>query len=80
MKNNRGHSNLDIIASVAVFIIFLAIGSLVFLGIVKLADIRMQSYEKEECKLWIGDYGEGSGRTPAQWQIDQCERYNIEIQ
>ena len=79
MKNNRGHSTIDIIYTAISWMILILFVGLAFLGILWLADKRMQTYEEKACEGWVYDYGTDSGRTPPEWMVDQCARYNIKV-
>jgi len=77
MKNKkRGHS------TILLTIFLLALGVLAGLGLMTIlvwcADKAMQGPEIYECNKWV----ENARNYPehfAQWQVDQCARYNIDL-
>lgn len=78
-RKDSGHSSVQIMCAIISWIVLVILVALAFLGLIYLADKRMQTVEKAQCIDWQPDYEKGQGRTPPNWMVDQCERYNIKI-
>jgi len=78
MKKNRGHSTNEVLLKIILIIIGILAGIGLFSILVWCVDKAMQGPEKYECNLW----SENAKNYPehfAQWQVDQCARYNIDL-